>query len=89
VADSRWFQQYEVFRPNGAILETSKDVLGVIAQIRQCEERDHWPRSFHIRNCSMYCEYRDLCVAEYVTGKPNKEMRETDFRIDDGVREGR
>jgi len=89
VNDAKWFQQYEVFRPAGVLVETVKDIMGVLAAIRQCEERDHWPRAFHIHNCPTFCAYSDLCVAEYVSGKPSKEMRQTEFRIDDGEREGR
>ena len=89
VADGKWFRQSTVFRPTGVLVQTAKDVMGILAHIRMWEAEGHYPRAFHVHNCPKFCEYSDLCIGEYVNGRPSKEMREADYRYDDGTREGR
>jgi hypothetical protein len=72
VSDSLWFQQYEVQRPMNVLVQTMKDIDGVLATIRKCEETGHWWRNFHVFTCPKFCFYSDLCVAEYVNGRESE-----------------
>jgi hypothetical protein len=88
VSDEKFYQRYEVFRPESYIKETAKDIAGVVAHLRLCQERGHWPRAFHPVMCTRMCQYSELCSLEYMSGKPSL-MREEEFDLDDGTREGR
>lgn len=89
VNDSAWFQRYYVFRPDEALVETLKDVAGVIRMVKQAEEAGHYPRNFHIITCQRFCSYSELCVTEYIHGRKAEGLRQEMFQIDDGSREGR
>lgn len=89
VSDGLWFQRYDVLRPTEHVLETMRDVAETVKAIRRAEETGHWRRSFHIMTCGRFCMYGELCMQEYLNGKPSQAMREGLFAHDDGKREGR
>ena len=84
-----WFQRFEVPRPVNHLRETLMDVGGIAKGLQLAQERDRYPRSYHILLCPQFCSYSELCLAEYQLGKHSPEHRDAGFIIDTGEREGR
>ena len=79
VSDSYYYQHYSVIRPIDNIRETIKDLKDVLWSIEQAERTGYYRRAFNVITCRRFCSYANLCAIEYVTGRPNEEMRRTDF----------
>lgn len=89
VNDGKYYQRFAILKPKGNINEALKDVMNTIAAIKQAEKSKHWRRSYHTINCRRFCFYSDVCMSEMARGgRPNMVLRESDYIIDEGLREG-
>lgn len=89
VNDGKYYQRFAILKPKGFVNESLLDVMAVIRRIKDAERMKHWQRSFHVISCRNFCHYSDLCMAEFQRGgKPAQVMRDNDFIIDEGLREG-
>lgn len=87
VNDAKFYQRYEVHRPERYLRETAKDLKALVGMLRLAESTGHYPRSFHPFMCTRMCSYSNLCSIEYMSGRPSP-LREVEFEIDKGQREG-
>ncbi len=89
INDEKFYQRYEMHRPEKFILESMKDLKAIAEMIELAMKNGYFPRSFHPVLCTRMCMYRDLCSIEYMSGRKSDAIRQADFMIDDGRREGR
>lgn len=79
VNDGFYFQRVPVFKNMAVLKETAADIRSTLRSIERAEADDHWPRSFHVIGCRRFCSYSQLCMNEYLTGKPSEVLRREDF----------
>lgn len=90
VNDSLFYQRYPVFRPEGTIRETMRDIVQLVRDLESAQATGHYRRSFSLLTCPRFCAYQELCAAEYGLGREAQTLRQELFVLNDGERgEGR
>lgn len=89
VRDGLWYQRYPVYKFDEAVGSTFKDLSGIVDRIRRAQAAGVYPRLNYLPVCKRMCSYSALCAHEYLTGHPSQILREDNFDIDTGEREGR
>ena len=89
VNDDAFYQRHPILKPKGYLAEALRDLAITCKGISDASKSGHWRRSYHTISCRRFCTYSDLCMAEYQRGgRPATVLREADFILDDGTREG-
>lgn len=87
VNDGIFYQRFTVLKPKAIVNQTLLDVATIASHIRLAEKRANWPCQCDRLARERFCSYGHLCLDEYRRGGPSP-LREEDFIIDSGVREG-
>ena len=88
VNNGAFYQRWDVIRPDEQLEATTLDVRHLIAHVTLATSVNYFPRSYHALTCRRFCDYGDLCMSEYLMGRVLPSMRQAEFDIDDGSREG-
>ena len=88
VNDAKFYQRYVVIKPTAILKETIASVAYVAGKINMAKRMDHWPCECPQLVRQRFCPYGRLCTIEATTGRPAEGIREAEFVVDDGVREG-
>lgn len=88
VNDAKFYQRFVVLKPTAVLKETMASVAYVAGKINMAKRMNHWPCECPQMVRLRMCPYGRLCTIEGTTGQPAEGIREAEFVVDDGVREG-